>query len=140
MGATTEAIVIRQYGGPDVMVLESVDVPAPGPGQILLKQQAASVNFHDVYVRSGAYKTLPLPGIPGLEAVGTVEAVGAGVRDFAPGDRVAYIDRAYGGYARARVVDAGIVPLLDVCALPPQGGGQLSGVARIDGGVLVPGR
>ncbi|WP_226016277.1 quinone oxidoreductase [Novosphingobium sp. FKTRR1] len=114
MGATTEAIVIRQYGGPDVMVLESVDVPAPGPGQILLKQQAASVNFHDVYVRSGAYKTLPLPGIPGLEAVGTVEAVGAGVSDFAPGDRVAYIDRAYGGYARARVIPAELaVPVPD---------------------------
>lgn len=108
MEGKTEAIVIRQYGAPEAMVLEAVDLPQPGPGQIVLRQEAASVNFHDVYVRSGAYKTLPLPGIPGLEAVGVVEALGEGVTGIAVGDRVAYIDRAYGGYARQRVLDAAL--------------------------------
>lgn len=113
-GRTTEAIVIRTHGGPEAMVLESVPLPDPGPGQLLIRQSAASVNFHDVYVRSGSYKTLQLPGTLGLEAVGTIEAAGAGVDGFAPGDRVAYIDRAYGAYARARVLDAELaVPLPD---------------------------
>ncbi|EGD60224.1 Alcohol dehydrogenase zinc-binding domain protein [Novosphingobium nitrogenifigens DSM 19370] len=112
MSFASEAIVLRQPGGPEALVLESVTVPAPGPGQILVRQSAASVNFHDIYVRSGAYQTLPLPGIPGLEAVGRVEAVGEGVDDFAPGDRIAYIDTRYGGYARLRVLDATLaVPL-----------------------------
>ncbi|KUR77329.1 quinone oxidoreductase [Novosphingobium sp. Fuku2-ISO-50] len=114
MAFTSEAIVLRQPGGPEALVLETVTVPAPSPGQILIRQSAASVNFHDIYVRSGAYKTLPLPGIPGLEAVGRVEALGEGVHDFAIGDRVAYIDRHYGGYARLRVLAAELaVPLPD---------------------------
>lgn len=103
---SSEAIVLRQPGGPEALVLESVEVEHPGPGQLLIRQHAASVNFHDIYVRSGAYQTLPLPGIPGLEAVGRIEAVGDGVTEFAVGDRVAYISRNYGGYARLRVIDA----------------------------------
>lgn len=114
MTGSTEAIVIRNYGGPEAMVLERVPLPDPGPGQLLIRQSAASVNFHDVYVRSGSYKTLALPGTPGLEAVGTVEAVGKGVDDFRPGDRIAYIATGYGAYARARVIDAALaVPLPD---------------------------
>jgi len=108
MGTTSEAIVIRSYGGPDVMRIEPVDLPDPGPGELLVRQHAASVNFHDIYVRSGSYRTLDLPGIPGLEAVGTVVAVGEGVTDFAAGDRVAYISRNYGSYARARVISAAL--------------------------------
>ncbi|WP_353230609.1 quinone oxidoreductase [Novosphingobium sp.] len=106
MSHSTEAIVLRQPGGPSALVLEPVSVPAPGPGQLLIRQTAAAVNFHDIYVRSGAYKTLDLPGIPGLEAVGRIEALGEGVNDFAVGDRVAYIARNYGGYTRLRVLDA----------------------------------
>lgn len=106
MSTASEAIVIRTYGGPEVMQLEPVDVPAPGAGELLIRQHAASVNFHDVYVRSGAYRTLELPGIPGLEAVATVEAVGEGVTEFVAGDRIAYISRNYGGYARLRVISA----------------------------------
>ncbi|WP_408587182.1 quinone oxidoreductase family protein [Novosphingobium sp.] len=108
MAGTTEAIVIRAYGGPEVLQLETVALPEPGPGQVLLRQRAVSVNFHDVYVRSGAYKTLALPGTPGLEAVGVVEAVGEGVTDLTVGQRVAYIDKAYGAYARARVLNAAL--------------------------------
>lgn len=106
MAIASEAIVIRAYGGPEVMRLEPVEVQTPGPGELLIRQHAASVNFHDVYVRSGAYRTLELPGIPGLEAVATVEAVGEGVVEFSAGDRIAYIARNYGGYARSRVISA----------------------------------
>ena len=66
------AIVMRAHGGPEVLQVESVEVGEPGPGQVRLRQTAAGVNFHDIYVRTGLYKTLKLPGIPGLEAVGVV--------------------------------------------------------------------
>lgn len=108
MTQTTQAIVIRAYGGPEALVLEDVPLPQPGAGELLVRQTAAGVNFHDIYVRSGSYRTLALPGVPGLEGVGVVEALGEGVTGFALGDRVAYIERKYGGYARARVVDAAL--------------------------------
>lgn len=94
------------------MKLEPVEVPAPSAGELLVRQHAASVNFHDIYVRSGSYRTLDLPGIPGLEAIGTVEAVGEGVTEFVVGDRVAYISRNYGGYARERVINAALAVLV----------------------------
>jgi NADPH:quinone reductase len=112
MGNMSEALVIRHHGGPEVMVLEAVPVNPAGPGEILIRQSVASVNYHDVYVRSGSYRTLPLPGILGLEAVGTVEAVGQGVTLFSVGDRVAYISRNYGAYARLRVLDAALAVLV----------------------------
>lgn len=114
MSFASQAIVLREPGGPEALVLEEITVAAPGAGELLIRQTAASVNFHDIYVRSGSYRTLPLPGIPGLEAVGRVEAVGEGVTGFAVGDRIAYIDRHYGGYARLRVLAADLaVPLPD---------------------------
>ena len=114
MTFASEAIVLRQPGGPEALVLEPVEVAAPGPGQLLIRQSAASVNFHDIYVRSGAYRTLPLPGIPGLEGVGRIEALGEGVTGFKVGDRIAYIARGYGAYARLRVIDAELaVPVPD---------------------------
>ncbi len=100
------AIVMRTPGGPEVLRVESVEVGDPGPGQVRLRQTAAGVNFHDIYVRTGLYKTLKLPGIPGLEAVGVVEAVGPGVRELQAGDRVGYLTPGYGGYAEARLADA----------------------------------
>jgi len=104
-----QAIVIRQPGGPEVLKIESVEVGAPGQGEVRVRHTAIGVNFHDCYVRSGLYKTLTLPGIPGLEAVGVVDAVGPGVTDFAKGDRVGYITRTYGGYASARLIDASVL-------------------------------
>jgi len=104
-----QAIVIRAAGGPDVLRCESVTVGAPGPGEVRLRQSFVGVNFHDCYVRSGAYTTLQLPGIPGLEAVGSVEAVGPDVHAFAIGDHVGYITRAYGSYASARIIDAAML-------------------------------
>jgi NADPH2:quinone reductase len=94
-------------GGPEVLETRTVDVGEPGPGELRIRQTAIGVNFHDVYVRSGQYaNVLPLPGIPGVEACGVVEAVGPGCGDFAPGDRVAYATARYGAYSEARLLDA----------------------------------
>lgn len=103
-----EAILLRAHGGPEVLRIEPIDVPAPGAGQLRLRQTAAGVNYHDVYVRSGLYRTLALPGIPGLEAVGIVEEIGPDAAGFAVGDRVAYLTSGYGGYASARLLDAAL--------------------------------
>lgn len=110
----TRAIVLRQHGGPETLVLDRVAVGEPGPGEIAVRQTAVGVNFHDVYVRSGQYRTLPLPGIPGIEAVGTVTAVGDGVEGLSVGQRIGYVTRSYGGYAEARVLPAALaMPLPD---------------------------
>jgi len=100
------AIVMRAHGGPEVLQVEDVDVGQPGPGQVRLRQTAIGVNFHDIYVRSGLYKTLQLPGIPGLEAVGVVEATGPGVSNVKVGDRAGFLTTEYGGYAALRLADA----------------------------------
>jgi NADPH2:quinone reductase len=98
------AIRIHQTGGPDAMKWEDVDVPAPGPGQVRLKQHAIGVNFIDTYQRSGLYK-MPMPFIPGNEGAGEVVAVGPGVTEFKVGDRGAYAG-AVGSYAMERVMPA----------------------------------
>jgi NADPH:quinone reductase len=72
----TYAIVLREPGGPEKLLWESVEVPGPGPGEILVRHTAIGVNFHDTYVRSGQYQTLKLPGIPGVEAAGVGEKLG----------------------------------------------------------------
>jgi len=97
-------IRISKTGGPDVMELVDAPVPQPGPGQALVKLAATGVNFIDVYFRIGLYKT-ELPFTPGNEASGTVEAVGTGVTDLSPGDRVAYAMHR-GSYAEYAVVPA----------------------------------
>ena len=102
----TQAIVLREIGGPEKLLYESVAVGAPGPGQLRIRHTAIGVNFHDTYVRTGLYRTLALPGIPGLEAAGVVEEVGAEVRGFARGDRVSYIDAGYGAYSQERLLEA----------------------------------
>ncbi|MBR0679199.1 quinone oxidoreductase [Roseomonas eburnea] len=103
-----EAIMLRDHGGPEALRAEKVAVPPPGPGELRLRQTAVGVNFHDCYVRSGLYRTLPLPGVPGIEAAGVVEAVGPGVTGFAPGDRVGYVTGGYGAYASHRVLPAAL--------------------------------
>jgi NADPH2:quinone reductase len=81
---------------------------------VRLRQTAINVNFHDTYVRTGLYKTLKLPGIPGLDAVGVVEALGSQVKHLKLGDRVAYITRAYGAYAQQRCIAAErVIPVPD---------------------------
>lgn len=105
-----KAIRYHEFGGPEVLQLEELPVPTPGPGQALVKVAAAGVNFIDIYQRAGWYK-VPLPAIPGNEGAGVVEAVGAGVTDAAAGDRVAWFGAA-GCYAEYALVPADkLVPL-----------------------------
>jgi len=98
------AIRIHQNGGPEVLQWEDVEVADPAPGQVKLRQEAAGLNFIDVYHRTGLYPQ-PLPLIPGVEGAGVVEAVGDGVTNVKAGDRVAYAG-PIGGYAEERLIDA----------------------------------
>jgi len=98
------AIVVSELGGPGVMVSEEQPDPRPGPGQVLVRVAAAGVNFIDIYRRSGVYKT-PVPHVPGGEGAGVVTAVGEGVTEFAPGDRVAWAEGP-GSYAEQVAVPA----------------------------------
>lgn len=108
----SSAIVMHTPGDADVLRWEPVEIEALQPTEVRVKHTAIGVNFHDAYVRSGLYKTLTLPGIPGLEAAGFVEAVGCDVSDFSVGDRVAYVTRQYGAYAERRNIDANLlIPL-----------------------------
>ena len=101
----THAIRIERTGGPEVLQWQEVPLGEPGPGEVRVRHGAVGVNFIDVYHRTGLYP-LQLPAGIGLEAAGTVEAVGEGVAGFAPGDRVAYCNGPTGAYAQARVMPA----------------------------------
>ena len=98
------AIRIHKTGKPDVLQWEEVDVGEPGPGQVRIRQEAAGLNFIDVYHRTGLYKQA-LPFTPGVEGAGVVEAVGDGVSHVKKGDKVAYAG-PLGGYAEERLIDA----------------------------------
>src|SRR5262245_3847810 len=103
------AIVMRAPGGPEVLQAEQVSVGEPRAGEVRVRQTAVGVNFHDIYVRTGLYQTLPLPGIPGLEAVGVVEALSPEITHVKIGDRVGYVTPSYGAYADERLVDADLL-------------------------------
>ena len=110
----THAIRIHEHGGPEVLLWEEIDLGAPGPGEVCLRQTAAGLNFIDVYHRNGAYALPDLPTAIGMEAAGVVEAVGEGVDDLKPGDRVAYAGYKPGAYAEGRLMPADrLVPLPD---------------------------
>jgi NADPH2:quinone reductase len=98
------AIRIHETGGPDVLKWEEVAVGEPERGQVRLRQEAAGLNFIDVYHRTGLYPQ-ELPFTPGVEGAGVVEAIGAGVSNFKAGDRVAY-GGPVGGYAEQRLIAA----------------------------------
>ena len=98
------AIQIQSTGGPEVLQLAELEIPVPGPGQVLIRVEAIGVNFIEIYFRKGTYKaTLPL--IPGSEAAGTVEDLGSGVTGFKPGDLVASVG-VLGSYAEYALVPA----------------------------------
>jgi len=101
----TKAIRIHQTGGPEVLQWEDISVGDPGPGQVRLQQSACGLNYIDVYGRSGMYPVGDLPAVIGMEGVGSIAAIGAGVEGFSPGDRVAY-PMALGAYAEQRLIDA----------------------------------
>lgn len=85
----TTAVRIHATGAPDVLRIEEIDLPEPGPGEVRIRHTAIGLNFQDIYTRSGRYPA-PMPSGLGTEAVGVVEALGAGVTDFQVGDRVCY--------------------------------------------------
>ncbi|MDW8214024.1 MAG: quinone oxidoreductase [Roseiflexaceae bacterium] len=98
------AIRVHEYGGPEVLRLDDIPVPEPGPGEARVKIAAAGVNFIDIYHRSGQYKGA-LPMTLGMEAAGIVDAVGPDVNDVHVGDRVVYAMRQ-GAYAEYAIVPA----------------------------------
>ncbi len=100
-----KAIRIEAPGGPEVMQYVDVELAPPGPGEARVRHAAIGLNFIDVYFRTGLYPQT-LPGRLGLEAAGTVEAVGEGVSEVAVGDRVAYAGRPLGAYAEVRNMPA----------------------------------
>jgi NADPH2:quinone reductase len=99
-----KAVRVHNYGGPEVLTYEDVEVGRPGPGQVKLRQRAIGVNFIDTYFRSGLYPAPSLPFIAGNEGAGEVTEVGEGVTNFRPGDRVAYV-APLGAYAEERIID-----------------------------------
>src|ERR1022692_3640999 len=99
-----KSIQVNVPGGPENLQLVDIPTPRPGPGQALVRIAASGVNFIDIYFRTGLYKA-DLPIAIGSEAAGTVEAVGDGVNEVAPGDRVAYAMKR-GSYAEYAVVPA----------------------------------
>ena len=100
-----KAIRIHEYGGPEMLRWEDVEVGAPGAGEVRLKHHAIGLNYIDTYHRTGLYKLPALPSVLGMEGAGEVTAVGPGVTEFKVGDRVAYANPV-GSYAQERVIPA----------------------------------
>jgi NADPH2:quinone reductase len=99
-----KAIQIHETGGPEVLRISELEIPEPGPGQVLIRVEAVGVNFVEIYFRKGTYKTT-LPFTPGSEAAGTVEKLGHGVTGFEEGDLVASVS-VMGSYAEYALVPA----------------------------------
>lgn len=104
--AKTHAIRFHETGGPEVLRWEAVEIGEPGPGEVRLRHGAVGLNFIDTYHRSGLYPVAALPSGLGQEGAGVVEAVGEGVTELAPGDRVAYGTGPLGAYAERRIMPA----------------------------------
>ena len=124
-----KAIRIEEYGGPETLRLRNLELPDPGPGEVQVKLHAAGLNFVDVHLRHGQLRAAgpnlvdvylsrgedssSLPFTPGYDGAGIIDAVGEGVKEFKPGDRVAYTGHL-GTYAEASVVPASkLIPLPD---------------------------
>ena len=104
----TRVMQVKRTGGPEVLTWEEMTLSTPGEGEVRLRHSAIGLNYIDVYFRSGLYPA-ELPFVPGLEAAGVVEAVGAGVSGLMPGDRVAYASPPLGAYSEQRVIQAKVV-------------------------------
>jgi NADPH2:quinone reductase len=120
------AIRIHEFGGPEVLRFEELPTPEPGPGEALVRVEAAGVNFIDIYHRTGAYKGA-LPLALGQEAAGVVEAVGEGVAEARPGDRVVY-SNVQGSYATHQVV-----PTWKLVPIPATVEAQVAAAAHLQG-------
>ena len=108
-----KAILVHEFGGPEVLKLVEVPTPRPAAGQVLVRIHAAGVNPYDTYMRNGIYPVKPpLPYTPGSDAAGTVEAVGEGVNKVKPGDRVYTAKTLTGAYAEyALTLESQVHPL-----------------------------
>ena len=106
-----KAIRVHETGGPEVLRYEDIDLAAPGPGQVQVRQHAIGVNYIDVYFRTGAYPSAAKPFTPGSEGAGEIVALGEGVTGFKLGDRVAYAG-AQGAYAQALNIDTRVLVAL----------------------------
>ncbi len=96
------AVRVHKHGGPEVLTFEDAEIPAPGQGQVRIKQHACGINFIDTYFRAGAYPSpVGMPFIAGNESAGEVTAIGPGVTDIKVGDRVGFVG-PLGGYAAER--------------------------------------
>ena len=109
-----KAMRVTKAGDPNVLQLEDIPQPKPGPGEALVRVHVAGVNFADTYMRGGKVPA-PVPFTSGIEGAGVVEAVGEGITDVKPGDRVAYAGRTLGSYAEYDVVKTSLL-----APLPPQ--------------------
>jgi NADPH:quinone reductase len=108
-----KAILVHEFGGPEVLKLEEVPTPKPGASQVLVRVRGAGVNPYDTYMRSGNYAVKPpLPYTPGSDAAGSIEAVGEGVTKVKRGDRVYTATTITGAYAEfALATEAQVHPL-----------------------------
>ena len=118
--------ILREYGGPDVLSWETIELNEPGNGEALVRHTAIGVNYFDIYTRRGQEK-IPLPSGVGIEGAGVVEAVGTGVENVAPGDRVAY-GPVIGSYQEAR-----IIPAWRLLKLPDSISDEIAAAAMVKG-------
>jgi NADPH2:quinone reductase len=101
-----KAIRVHQFGEPDVLKLEDVPDPTPGPGQVVIRAKAIGVNPVETYVRSGKYGPRTFPYTPGSDLAGVIESVGPGVSQHKPRDRVYTAQTTSGAYAQLALADA----------------------------------
>jgi NADPH:quinone reductase-like Zn-dependent oxidoreductase len=121
---------VERHGGPEVLELRDWPLPAPGPGEALVRHTAIGVNFIDVYCRTGYFDLLTPPGVPGMEAAGVIEAVGPGVSHVSVGDRVAYAGPPLGAYSERQARPAELIfRLPDDISDETAAAGLLKGVA-----------
>lgn len=109
---STRAVRIHANGGPEQLVIDTLEVGAPGPGEVRIRHHAIGLNFIDVYQRTGLYPNA-MPLALGMEGAGVIEAVGEGVVHLTAGDRAAYAANPSGSYCDVRVM-----PAMNVCKLP----------------------
>lgn len=101
-----KAIQIHQFGGPEVLRFEETPIPPLGPGQVRLQVKAVGVNPVDTYIRNGIYGPRPFPFIPGMDAAGVIDSIGAGVTNVKKGERVYAFAVGLGAYAEQIVTEA----------------------------------
>ena len=123
----TNAIIVHKLGGPEEMIWQEVDVPAPSENEVLIKQNVIGLNFIDTYFRSGLYPA-PLPTPLGMEASGIIEQVGANVTEFQEGDRVAYASPPLGSYSEKRVM-----PINNIVKIPNDISDELAAAIMLKG-------